>query len=87
MKWLKKLLNIHDCEFEDYKPMEPIGITMGWNMKPTIEYRSFQKCKHCHKERVRGGWCFIRDHELHPENYDEEGNPLSKFKPTKWEIL
>lgn len=78
IKWLKTKFCNH--EFHHYKPMMPIGVCMGWNLKPVVEYESFSACEKCGTQKNEKGWVFMRDDLLHPENYNEDGTPLEKFK-------
>jgi len=76
-EWIKQIFHKH--EYEDFKPMEPVGVSLGYNLKPVVEYKAFMRCKHCHKEKYKRGLIVFRDIEVNPENYDENGRPLQKF--------
>jgi hypothetical protein len=76
-QWFKLLF--HRCEYKDFRPMKASGVTMGWNLKPTIEYTSYERCTQCSKEKTQP-WVFNSDHIIHPENYDSTGRPLPIFE-------
>ena len=77
IKWITTKLCRH--EFRDNKPMIPIGVCLGWNLKPVVEYESFSICEKCGLEKNEKGWVFMKDELLHPENYNTDGTPLSRF--------
>jgi hypothetical protein len=63
VNWLLRVFHSH--KFEKIPgTMEPSGVTLGWDMRPTTQYRMLERCA-CGAERSSDGWVLPRKAEEH----------------------
>lgn len=60
-KAIRALFHRHEF-FQVIGTMEPCGVTLGWDARPTPEYRILERCR-CGQERWCSGWQLPRSVE------------------------
>jgi hypothetical protein len=69
--WIKRKLHKHDFLII-YGTLEPCGVTLGWDCRPTTEYQHLERCS-CGEERTTRGWVLPR--RLEELRSNQIGNP------------